>query len=105
MTCVKFFSNLGVINGFEIKGHSSKNSDDELGKIVCSAVSSAAYMTANTITEVIKASAKIKVDDALMVLRVDEPSGEVITVLKGFRLHIEQLAEQYSSNIKVYSEV
>lgn len=105
MTSVKFFSNLGALCGFEIKGHSSKNSDDEFGKIVCSAVSSAAYLTANTITEIIKAEADIKVDDALMFVKVENPSKEVQIVLSGLKLHIEQLAEQYSKNIKIYSEV
>ncbi len=105
MTSVKFFYNLESLCGFEIKGHSTQSSDDEIGEIVCSAVSSAAYMVANTVIEVIKADARVSVDDALMILKVSEPSDEVITVLKGFKLHIEQLAEQYSSNIKVYSEV
>lgn len=105
MTSVKFFTNLGTLCGFEIKGHSSKNCDDQNGKIVCAAVSSAAYLTANTIIEVIKAEADVKVDDALMTIKVDNPSGEVQTVLSGFKLHIEQLAEQYSKNIKIYSEV
>ena len=105
MTSVKFFYDLGAISGFEVKGHCTTDSDDVLGKIVCSAVSSAAYMAANTVIEIIKEEAHVSVDDARMVLRVKNPSKETETVLGGFKLHIEQLAEQYSSNIKVYSEV
>ena len=105
MTSVKFFVNLGSLYGFEIKGHSSKNGDDENGKLVCAAVSSAAYLTANTITEILKAKTDIAVDDALMMVKVENPSKEVQNVLLGFKLHIEQLAEQYSKNIKIYSEV
>ncbi|MBO5726643.1 MAG: ribosomal-processing cysteine protease Prp [Clostridia bacterium] len=105
MTSVKFFTNLGTLYWFEIKGHSSKNCDDQNGKIVCAAVSSAAYLTANTIIEVIKADADVRVDDALMTVKVENPSDEVQIVLKGLKLHIEQLAEQYSKNIRIYSEV
>ena len=53
MTRVKFLFKNGSLSGYEIKGHSTNCVDDLEGKIVCSAVSSAAYMTANTITEII----------------------------------------------------
>ncbi len=92
------------IIGFSINGHSSKNSDDEFGKIVCSAVSSAAYMAANTILEIIGDKAQVEVSEAKMELKLNKPSNETDIVLKGFKLHIEQLAEQYSNNIKI-SEV
>ena len=42
MTKVKFFADEKGLYGFEIRGHSSKSCDDEIGKIVCAAVSSAA---------------------------------------------------------------
>ena len=63
MTKVKFFADEKGLCGFEIKGHSSKNCDDELGKIVCAAVSSAAYMAANTVTEIIGDKAAADVSD------------------------------------------
>ncbi len=105
MTCVKFLYDQQGICGFEVKGHSTVDSDDQNGKIVCSAVSSAAYMTANTVIEVIKDSPHVSVSDAEMLLRVKNPTDTTVAVLKGFKLHIEQLAQQYSNNIKVYSEV
>ncbi len=105
MTLVKFFYDGNILNGFSVKGHSTENCDDENGKLVCSAISSAVYLVANTVTEIIGDTADIKVEDALMVLRVDKPSDETKALLKGFKLHIEELSVQYSNLIKVYSEV
>ena len=61
MTSVKFLSKNESLYGFEIKGHSSVDCDDQDGKLVCAAVSSAAYMTANTITEIIGDGCQIDV--------------------------------------------
>ncbi len=105
MTSVKFFYDRSILNGFSVAGHSTVSCDDENGKLVCSAISSAAYLVANTVTEIIGDTAEIDLDDALMVLRVNKPSDKTVALLKGFKLHIEQLAVQYSNSIKVYSEV
>ena len=86
-------------------GHCTADSSDEQGRLVCAAVSSAAYMTANTITEIIGDKADIEVDDGKMVLLVKSPSEKTLAVLEGFKLHIQQLEEQYKDCIKVYLEV
>ena len=101
MTSVKFLIDEKCIYGFSISGHSSKNGDDEVGKIVCSAVSSAAYMTANTITEIIGEKADITVSDAHINLCVKNPSKQTVVLLEGLKLHLEQLSDQYSNNIKI----
>ena len=88
------------IYGFSISGHSSQNCDDEIGKIVCSAVSSAAYMAANTITEIIGDKAEITVTDGFMTLSVKNPSKETVTVLMGLELHLKELSGQYSNNLR-----
>ncbi len=94
-----------TIVGFSISGHSSFDCDDLEGKIVCSAVSSAAYMTANTIIEIIGDRADAQVSDALMVIRVKNPTNKTVAVLEGFKLHIEQLSLQYKDRISILSEV
>lgn len=101
MTSVKFLADKSGLYGFEISGHSSINCEDEVGKIVCSAVSSAAYMAANTITEIIGDKAQIVVDEAKMFLSVKSPSKATVTVLKGLKLHLLELSDQYSNNIKI----
>ena len=102
MTSVKFLADKKGIYGFYISGHSSVNCDDEVGKIVCSAVSSAAYMAANTVTEIIGDKATAEIDDAKMIFKVKNPSNATVSVLKGLKLHLEQLSDQYSNNIRIY---
>ena len=100
MTQVIFFSDSGKLTGFKITGHSTDDCSDTDGKIVCAAVSSAAYMAANTITDILRDKAEINVSDAEMQIRVKSAS-LCETVLLGFKLHIDELAKQYDSRIKV----
>ena len=102
MTSVKFLADSKGIYGFEISGHSSKDSDDITGKIVCSAVSSAAYMAANTVTEIIGDKADATVHDAKMLFYIKNPCDASKKVLEGLKLHLTELSGQYSNNIKIY---
>ena len=102
MTSVKFLADVKGLYGFEISGHCSCDGDDEIGKIDCAAVSSAAYMAANTITEIIGDKADAAVDDAKMHFSVIAPTESSVHVLKGLQLHLEQLSDQYSNNIKIH---
>ncbi len=105
MTSVKFLSGPKGLCGFEMKGHSSVNCDDAEGKLVCSAVSSAAYMAANTVTEIIKDKHKVEERDGFMLLEVPEPSEASVLVLKGLKLHLTELSKQYSKRIRIITEV
>ena len=100
MTSVKFLADEKLC-GFEISGHSTVNCDDEVGKTVCAAVSSAAYMAANTITEIVGDKANAKVTDGKMYFAVKNPSNATVMVLEGLRLHLTELSMQYSNNIKI----
>ncbi len=104
MTEIRFLTE-PALHGFEIKGHSSSDSEDDTGRLVCAAVSSAAYMAANTITEVIGDQAEITVDDAVMKLSCPSPSASTVATLEGLRLHLSQLAGQYNKNIRIYGGV
>ena len=101
MTKVRFIKKKKGLYGFEIKGHSSKNCDDELGKIVCAAVSSAAYMAANTVTEIIGDKAAADVSDGAMRFEVTTPCDKTRAVLEGLRLHLGELSAEYGSNIVI----
>ena len=101
MTKVRFFADEKGLYGFEIKGYSSKNCDDELGKIVCAAVSSAAYMAANTVTEIIGDKAAADVSDGAMRFEVTTPCDKTRAVLEGLRLHLGELSAEYGSNIVI----
>ena len=101
MTKVRFFADEKGLYGFEINGHSSKNCDDEIGKIVCAAVSSAAYMAANTVTEIIGDKAAADVSDGAMRFEVTTPCDKTRAVLEGLRLHLIELSAEYGSNIVI----
>ncbi len=102
MIKVKFFhSNDGAPTGFIIKGHAgygTKGND-----IICASVSSAAYMSANTITEVIGIDADITVDDnGAMALTVPaESAHKTKEILLGLEIHLTELSKQYPKNVTI----
>ena len=101
MIKVKFFTEDELISGFEFQGHSDYS---EVGSdIVCASVSSAAYMAANTVTDVIGLDADINVNDAFMSFHLHNNLSDAQQILLGLRLHLESLAQDYPSNIKVTS--
>ena len=99
MIKVRFSVGDRQLNGFEISGHALFA---ESGKdIICAAVSSAAYMAANTVTEIIRADAKAQAEDGAMVLTLNEPNTQAETVLRGLELHFTELSKQYPQHIKI----
>ena len=95
---VRFFEDKGALTGFEISGHAlfSTHGTD----IVCAAVSSAAIMAANTITEVIGEPAQVKTEEGYLSFKgIDSQATR--DILGGLKLHLEQLVEQYPQNITV----
>ncbi len=105
MTVIRFIRSQGSLVGFELQGHSGFAQEGE--DIVCAAVSSATYMTANTITDIIGIDAEISVDDGFLTMKLSSQDAmKAQDILRGFELHINELSQQYQSNIKViYSEV
>ncbi len=88
--------------GFSVKGHSGtaqRGSD-----IVCAAVSSAAYMTVNTLTEIIGLQPEIEVQDGYLHCFVNDENSSARDILAGFRLHMQELASQYPKAIKITTE-
>lgn len=89
------------ITGFSVSGHAMFAESGE--DIVCAAVSSAAYMTVNTITEILSLEPQILLDEGCMCVMLREP-GDITRaqdILQGFRLHVTQLATDYPNNIAV----
>ena len=106
MINVKFFhSENGAPLGFSFKGHAGYAAHGS--DIVCAAISSVAYMTANTIIEIMKVDADVEVnEDGEMTLRVPEESAEKTKeLLLGLELHIKGLREQYPKNVTITTEV
>lgn len=101
MIRVTFFRSGETLAGYHITGHSDYS--QEGSDIICAAVSSAAYMTANTVTDILGLSPGISVSDGDMRLdlKTAQEAHTAAVILSGFELHIAQLAEQYPQYINV----
>lgn len=104
MTKVTFYFDENVPYGFLISGHSGFAESGE--DIVCASVSSAAYMVANTITEILKVTAEIDVNDGRMKLIVNKEQRHITKdILLGLKLHLDSLAEDYPKFLETLMEV
>lgn len=100
MTTAKFLFSDDVVISFELSGHSGAG--EEGTDIVCSAVSSAAYMAANTIIGIMKLNPETVVRDGYLKLEMtldDARKSKVIT--DGLYLHLSELQSQYPNNLKL----
>ena len=107
MIRAEFFADAeGNMLGFSINGHSGMA--EEGSDILCAAVSSAAYMAANTDLEVLRVTpVTLRVDEGDMLFRITERDARLCAVIfEGFKLHLLGLEEQYSDYLRVrYTEV
>lgn len=100
MTTAKFLFSDDVIVSFELSGHS--DAGEEGTDIVCSAISSAVYMVANTIIEIMKLNPETVVRDGYLKVKMtleDARKSKVIT--DGLYLHLSELQNQYPNNLKL----
>lgn len=88
--------------GFEISGHAGGKSGTD---IVCASVSSAAYMAANTITDILYISAEIQMDDGFLSFHITDYDVSAKAIIDGLKLHLTELSKQYPKKIKVITEV
>ncbi len=98
MISVTFYKNGNGFSGFELKGHSDYA--EEGYDIVCAAVSSAAYLTANNITDFFNIKADVTVKSGYMKLTA-EKSDNLNRLIDGFYQHTLQISEQYKKDINV----
>ena len=87
---------------FTVKGHAGYAGSGR--DIVCAAVSSAAYMAANTVTEVLGVRARVCEKEGYLSFGFtgSEPAADIV---RGLLLHLTQLQEQYPGFIQITSEV
>ncbi len=100
MITVEFFGT-EPIEGFCISGHSDMNPDGP--EILCAAVSSVAYMTANTVTDVIGLRPELNVEDGYLYLKLQtvKEAARCRDLFNGLRLHLSSLAEQYPKYLTI----
>ncbi len=100
MIRAEFFAEKGLLRGYHISGHSGFA--EEGRDIICAFVSSAAYMTANTITDVMGVNADARVSDGdMLVMLVPDDAERCKDILEGLRLHLQSTEEQYPEFLNV----
>ena len=99
MIRVRFKTIDGLIHGYQITGHADMA---VMGyDIVCAAVSSAAQMTVNTITEIVGSRATIVTRSGFLYVRIADNAERCQEILSGFRLHLQALQEEYPTRIQL----
>ena len=100
MTTAKFLFSDDTVISFEVSGHSGAG---EYGSdIVCSAVSSAIYMAANTIIEIMKLNPEAEVRDGYFKFTMNvNDARKSKTITDGLYLHLSELQGQYPNNLKL----
>lgn len=97
----------GFITGFRMSGHSGYVPEGE-EDIVCAAVTSAALMAMNTVSDVLMVHPlSSRADYGEIFFRVElKNEADCRSILAGLKLHLLSLEEQYPDNIHVsYLEV
>lgn len=103
MISAKFVIRDGKPCGFTVKGHSGSA---ECGQdIICAAVSSACFMAANTVTEILGCSIGSDVRDGYMKITLCGENEAAKDIFAGLKLHLTELAEEYPDFIRITTEV
>jgi len=105
MTKVEFFTRGEKLTGFHVHGHSGYACEGE--DIVCAAISSAVFMTMNTITDVLNVRAEVSAENGDAALKILSKDAEACqSILQGLKLHLLELEKQYGDFIKIeFTEV
>lgn len=89
--------------GYEVSGHSTDNANDDEGRLVCSAVSSAVIMTANTITDILNLKSDIEVRDGYLKIIISNPDERSDLLIEGLKFHINELSKEYKGKIEIFN--
>ena len=101
MTKFILYSNKEHFIGYEVSGHSTTDANDTLGRQICSAVSSAVIMTANTLSDVLCTKAQVDVSDGYLKVTLENPDEKSDLIIKGLELHMNELAKEHKGKIKI----
>lgn len=94
-----FYHRRGLLTGYTVQGHSGSAARGQ--DIVCAAVSSAVYLTANSLTEIMHKRVRIRQADGFLEVLVCDPGQDSETVLRGLELHLKSLSGEYPDYIRV----
>ena len=103
MIKAEFLKYNGALIGFQLTGHAGAG---EYGHdIVCSAVTSAVMLTANTITDFLFAGADVRIGNNKVVLVLKDPDSAMSIaakqVIASFHKHLEIIADDEKGTIQI----
>ena len=97
MVRMTLFARDGMLCGFRMSGHAGGQAGTD---IVCAAISSAALLAANTVTDVCGCHAVTRMRDGYLLLSVvTGDCDRAQETLEGLRLHMEELQRQYPDRL------
>ncbi len=99
MITVRFQREGEAYTGFSVSGHAGLAPAGQ--DVLCAAVSSAAYMTVNTLTDVCGIRCETDVRDGGMTVVLQSDSSSAQELLQGFALHMRALAREYPKQLKI----
>ena len=94
-----FFKENGCLSGFSVSGHAgfAESGSD----VVCAAVSSAAELVCNTITDFFGDEALVSVDENKLSLRMKSSGEYSLRLIESFYTHLGFIAEEYPRTIQI----
>ena len=90
------------LTGFAVSGHAGQG---EAGNdVCCAAVSSAAMLVCNALTDFLESGAQAECGENVLKLDLRSGSGEAYRLLEAFYAHLEFIREEYPRGIKIITK-
>lgn len=91
-----------LLTGFTVSGHAMQG---EAGNdVCCAAVSSAAMLTCNALTDFLGSEAKTQCSENALSLDLIKGSGEAYRLMEAFYTHLKFIGEEYPGGIRVITK-
>ncbi len=94
-----FYKKNGIFTGYSISGHAGYADEGE--DVVCASVSSAAMLTANTVTDFLKADADVSVKKNLLELMLKSHCESAEKLIESLHTHIDFISQDYKGTIRI----
>lgn len=94
-----FYKKNGAFTGFGISGHAGYA--DEGQDVVCAAVSSAAMLTANTVTDIFNVEADVSAENNLLKLMLKTHCESAEKLIESLYTHIDFISQDYKGTIRI----
>ena len=94
-----FYKKDGLFKGFRISGHSGYAGRGR--DVVCAAVSSAAMLAANSITDYLHSDAEVSAGRNVLFLMLGKKSDNAVKIIHALFDHIGMISEDYEGRIRI----